>query len=171
MNICKGILNSKTNSDDERQVELQHLQLLIYNTESYTIKIHAENTKLNVYCIYSENEVINFFNDDLYDKKIALLDSYEEKRNYLKDNEYILYDLTIESESQMTDNVRNEENLYYNIMNKRGGLLPCWNGKRTRGSQRSCVHDALLNSCAQFGIYVNKEMLYSELLVQSEVNS
>ena len=45
MNIGKGILTSKTNSDDERQVEIKHLQLLIYNTKSYTIKIQAENKK------------------------------------------------------------------------------------------------------------------------------
>lgn len=51
MKIGKGILTSKTNSDDEIQVELQHLQLLIYNTESYTIKIHAENKKTK--CVLS----------------------------------------------------------------------------------------------------------------------
>ena len=171
MNIGKGILTSKTNSDDERQVEIKHLQLLIYNTKSYTIKIKAENKKLNVYCLYSENEVVNFFNDDLRDKKKALLDLYEEQRKDLENEQYIFYDLTIENDEQMITKMKKEKNVYYIIMSKRGGLFPCWHGHRTKGSQRSCVHDALLNACDQFGIYVNKEVLYREFPVQRDVNA
>ena len=70
----------------------------------------------------------------------------------------------------MTDNMRNEKNVYYTIMKKRGGLLPCWHGQRNKGSQRSCVHDAFLNDCDQFKIYVNKKILYSELPIHQEVN-
>ena len=124
-----------------------------------------------MYCLYSENEVVNFFNDDLYDKKIAMLDLYEKKIKGLNNNQYILYDLTIENDAQMTANVKKEKNIYYTIMNKRGGLLPCWHGQRTKGSQRICVHDALLNACSQFVIYVKKEVLYRELPVQSNVNA
>ena len=101
MIIGDGCLTSKTKSHDEREFELKKLKLIIYNTELSTLKIHARYTKINVYCLYSENNIINFFNGDLHDKKIPLLNYYEEKRNELEDNQYILYDLTIDKKRQL----------------------------------------------------------------------
>ena len=71
----------------------------------------------------------------------------------------------------MTNNMKKEKSFFYTIMNKTAGILPCWNGQRMKGSQRSFVHDVFINACAKFNIYVDKRILYSEVPIHPKVNT
>ena len=113
--------------------------------------------------------MINFFKDELCDKKIAFFNFYEEQRIEMKDDELFPYDLTVIDPYQLNQDMKMKNNLYYTIMKKTSGIFLFKQRPRTEEIRRSCVQDDFINTCHQLGVYVDKKN-YKDVLVHSEIN-
>ena len=103
--------------------------------------------------------MINFFKDELCDKKIAFFNFYEEQRIEMKDDELFPYDLTVIDPYQLNQDMKMKNNLYYTIMKKTSGIFLFKQRPRTEEIQIICVQDDFINTCHHLGVYVDKKFI------------